>query len=128
MTQARVLTVPVLRGGQILDVEGEVTGLTVGLHVEHEEEKSRDPSGVLILNHCREGVMLLHRDGENLSRENLQGVGAGNQPVFFGCIKVERPRNLSVKWHVQSGAQGRGLTEIYLGSHQPLREFKATTG
>lgn len=36
VTQSRVLTVPVLRGGQILDVEGEVTGLTVGLHVERE--------------------------------------------------------------------------------------------
>lgn len=72
--------------------------------------------------------MLLHTDGENLSRENLQGVGAGNQPVFFSCVKAKLPRNLSVKWHIQSGAQGRGLAEIHLGSPQPLREFKATTG
>lgn len=101
-----------------------MTGFRDGLHVECEDERSRDTSGVWILNNCIEGVVLLHRDGENPSRENLQGVGAGNQRVLSSCVKAELPRNLSVKGHVdtwvQSGAQGRGLTEIYLGSHQPL--------
>ena len=71
-----------------------MTSVTNALHVGYEEERSWDTSGVLILNYCLGAVVLLHRDGENLRRENLQGVRAGNEPFFFGHIKAELPRNL----------------------------------
>lgn len=40
-----------------------------------------------------QGVVLLNRDGETLSREKLQGGGARNQQFFFGQVKAELSRN-----------------------------------
>ena len=93
VAHTRVLTVSVLRRSQIPQVEGEMTRLTDGLHVEREEERGRGTLGALIVmffnvylffERQRAGAGEGHRERETRNPKQAPGSELSPQSLMRG--------------------------------------------